>query len=228
MPLRTFLLKGSWMLLIPLIDSIYLLLNHSNEHVYILVTVFDKSIPFKQLFVVPYIAWFGLIFIALIWFMYRDFKLYIFSIISIILGLIISFIIFSLFQTTVPRPEILGEDIFSQLTKFIYTIDNPFNAFPSIHVLTSYIVFLGCQQTKGHFPKISLVIQGVVILVILATLFLKQHTLLDVLGGLMLGGSLFKAVDWFEGAFYKSKKLVSKKLKVNQDENEHILELNKV
>ncbi|MHB1654107.1 MAG: phosphatase PAP2 family protein [Desulfitobacteriaceae bacterium] len=208
MPLRTFLLKGSWMLLIPLIDSIYLLLNHSNEHVYMLVTIFDKSIPFKQLFVVPYIAWFGLIFVALILFMYRDIKLYIFSIISIILGLLISFIIFSLFQTTVPRPEILGDDIFSQLTKFIYTIDNPFNAFPSIHVLTSYIIFLGCQQTKGHFPKISLVIQGVVILVILATLFLKQHTILDVLGGLILGGSLFKTVDWFEGAFYnKSKKL---------------------
>lgn len=229
MPLRTFLLKGSWMLLIPLINSIYLLLNHSNEHVHTLVTVFDKSIPFKQLFVVPYIAWFGLIFIALILFMYQDFKLYIFSIISIILGLLISFIIFSLFQTTVPRPEILGDDISSQLTKFIYTLDNPFNAFPSIHVLTSYIIFLGCQQTKGHFPKISLVIQGETILVILATLFLKQHTLLDVLGGLMLGGSLFKVVDWFEGAFYyTSKRLVSKELKVNQDENEHILELNKV
>lgn len=202
MPLRTFLLKGSWMLLIPLIDSIYLLLNHSNDDVYMLVTKFDKIIPFKQLFVVPYIAWFGLIFVALIWFMYRDIKLYIFSIISIILGLLISFIIFSLFQTTVPRPEILGDDIFSQLTKLIYTIDNPFNAFPSIHVLTSYIVFLGCQETKGRYRKISLIIQGVVILVILATLFLKQHTLLDVLGGLILGGSLFKTVNWFESTFY--------------------------
>lgn len=204
MPLRTFLLKGSWMLLIPLIDSIYLLLNHSNNDVYMLVTKFDKIIPFKQLFVVPYIAWFGLIFVALIWFMYRDIKLYIFSIISIILGLLISFIIFSLFQTTVPRPEILGDDIFSQLTKLIYTIDNPFNAFPSIHVLTSYIVFLGCQETKGRYRKISLVIQGVVILVILATLFLKQHTLLDVLGGLILGGSLFKTVNWFESTFYNN------------------------
>ena len=202
MPLRTFLLKGSWMLLIPLIDSIYLLLNHSNDDVYMLVTKFDKIIPFKQLFIVPYVAWFGLIFVVLIWFMYRDIKLYIFSIISIILGLLISFIIFSLFQTTVPRPEILGDDIFSQLTKLMYTIDNPFNAFPSIHVLTSYIVFLGCQETKGRYPKISLVIQGVVILVILATLFLKQHTLLDVLGGLILGGSLFKTVNWFENTFY--------------------------
>ncbi|MFZ3130625.1 MAG: phosphatase PAP2 family protein [Desulfosporosinus sp.] len=229
MPLRTFLLKGSLMLLIPLIDSIYLLLNHSNEHVYMLVTVFDKSIPFKPLFIVPYIAWFGLIFVALILFMSQDFKLYIFSIISIILGLLISFIIFSLFQTTVPRPEILGNNISSQLTRFIYTVDNPFNAFPSIHVLTSCIIFLGCQHTKGHFPKISLVLQGETILVILATLFLKQHTLLDVLGGLLLGGGLFKVVNWFEGVYYyASKKLVSKELKVNQDANEHILELNKV
>ena len=229
MPLRTFLLKGSWMLLIPLTDSIYILLNHCNERVHMLVTVFDKSIPFQPLFIVPYIAWFGFLFIALILFLYQDYKLYIFSIISIILGLLISFIIYSLFQTTVPRPEILGDDISSQLTKFIYTLDNPYNAFPSIHVLTSYIIFLGCQQTKGHFPKISLVIQGETILVIFATLFLKQHTLLDILGGLMLGGGLFKAVTWFEGVFYYTiKKLVSKELKVKQDANEHILELNKI
>ena len=226
MPLRTMLQKGSLMLLIPLIDSIYLLLNHGREQVYILVTVFDQSIPFTQYFVIPYIAWYALIFVALTWFMYRDLRLYILTIISIILGLFISFIFFSVFQTTVPRPEILGHDIFSRLTKFIYTIDKPFNAFPSIHVLTSYIVFLGCLETKGNSPKISLIIRGAVILVILSTLFLKQHTLLDVLGGLVLGGSLFKAVNWFEGAFYnKTKKLVSKELTFNQNENEPILEL---
>lgn len=206
MPLRTFLLKASWLLLIPLVDSIYLLLNHSTERVYLLVTMVDQRIPFLPYFVIPYIIWYVLLLVALIWFMYHDFQLYRSSIISIIFGLVISFIIFSFFQTTVPRPDILSHDIFSRLTQLIYTIDQPFNAFPSIHVLTGYIVFLGCLQTSTHSPKISLTIQGSVILVILSTLFLKQHTLLDVLGGLLLGRSLFKTVNWFEATLSKRKK----------------------
>lgn len=230
MPLRTFLLKASWLLLIPLINSIYLHLNHSTERVYSLVTMIDQRIPFLPYFVIPYVAWYGLLFVALIWFMYYNLQLYRSIILSIILGLVISFIIFSFFQTTVPRPDILGHDIFSRLTQLIYAIDQPFNAFPSTHVLTAYVVFLGSLKMSTHSPKISLTIQGSVILVILSTLFLKQHTLLDVLGGLLLGGSLFKTVNWFEVTLAKRKeryKLFSHEVTINPNENEPILELGK-
>lgn len=226
MSLQAFWQKGKWLLLIPLIDSIYLLLNHGHDQMVTLVTIFDQRLPFIQYFVIPYVAWYALIFVALIWFMYRDSQLYMFSLASIILGLLLSFIIFSIFQTTVPRPEHLGEDVFSQLTQFVYTIDNPYNAFPSIHVLTSYIVFLGCLQTKDQAPKISYILQGTAILVILSTLFLKQHTLLDVLGGMILGGSLFKTVHRLNfGLYNKGQKPVSEELAINAKENEPLLEL---
>lgn len=222
MPLRRFIIEASWMLLIPLIDSIYLLLNHNAEHVYTLVTVLDERIPFIPYFIVPYIAWYGVLFAALIWFLCHDLRLYRSSIVTMIFGLLTSFIVFSLFQTTVPRPEILNHDIFSKHIRLLYSIDNPYNAFPSIHVLTSYIVFLGCLQIKDFSPKISLAIQATIILVILSTVFLKQHTLLDVLGGLILGGSLFKVVRKYENAFYikVNKANKNKALTRNQNNNE--------
>lgn len=230
MPLRTFLSRASWLLLVPLVDSMYLLLNHSTERVFLLVTVIDERIPFLPYFVLPYAAWYGLLFVALIWFMYNDYELYRSSIISMILGLVISFITFSFFQTTVPRPGLLGHDIFSRLTQLIYTIDQPFNAFPSIHVMTAYVIFLGCLQMSTHSPKISLTLQGSVILVIFSTLFLKQHTLLDVLGGLFLGGSSFKTVNWFNITLAKRKErpeLISNEAAITPNENEPILELGK-
>lgn len=219
MPFRRLLLEASWMLLIPLVESIYLILNHSTENVYILVSVLDKKTPFIPYFIVPYLAWYGLLFITLIWFLTKDIILYRSSIISILYGLLISFIVFSLFQTTVPRPEIMGQDIFSQLIQWIYTIDNPYNAFPSIHVLTSCIIFLGCLQTKKDFPKTSIALQTTIILVILSTVFLKQHTLVDVLGGLILGGCLFKAVNSLEGTLLKKREDTSKDFTKKQSEN---------
>lgn len=230
MPLRNFLLKASWLLLIPIVDSLYLLLNHSTERVYLLVTMIDQRIPFLPYFIIPYVAWYGLLFVALIWFMYHNFQLYRSSILSMILGLVICFVIFSFFQTTVPRPDILGHDIFSRLTQVIYTIDQPFNAFPSIHVMTAYVIFLGSLKMSSRSLKISLSIQSLAILVILSTLFLKQHTLLDVMGGLLLGGSLFKTFNWFEINLAKRKemyKLFCNEAAINPNENDSFLELGK-
>ena len=179
------------MLLIPLVNTMYLPLDHNNGHVHSLVTAVDKGIPFDKIFVVPYAAWYLFIFAILVWFMFKDRDLYFTAILAIVTGLFISFAIFSVFQTSVPRPVILGHDFFSRLTRIIYHFDAPYNGFPSIHVMTSFVVFLGSKRAMRFSRKIPLLAQGMAVLVILSTLFLKQHTLLDVAGGLMLGGILF-------------------------------------
>ncbi|MCL4442219.1 MAG: phosphatase PAP2 family protein [Firmicutes bacterium] len=203
MTLRGLIAKGSWILLVPLVTLMYGPLNHDNGNVHILVTYLDRSIPFSRFFVVPYVAWYGLIFVVLVWYMRINHRLYFSALISIILGLLASFATFSVFQTTVPRPVIPGQDAFSQLTRIIYRLDNSYNAFPSIHVMTSYIIFLGSERAKAHSRKIPLLIQGSVVLIILSTLFLKQHTLLDVTGGIILGGTLFKTTEAILGLINK-------------------------
>jgi len=150
MALRTYLVRSCWMLLIPLINLLYGPLNHAKGKVYSLVTVLDQSIPFVKYFIVPYLAWYILMFVVLAWLMKRDYELYISSVASIGVGLLLSFLVYAAFQTTVPRPAILGQDLFSQLTRFIYGMDNPYNAFPSIHVMTAFTIFIASGEGKGY------------------------------------------------------------------------------
>ncbi|WP_243454666.1 phosphatase PAP2 family protein [Desulfosporosinus fructosivorans] len=191
--------RGFWMLLVPLIMLFYGPLNHANGNVYSLVTVLDQHIPFIKYFIVPYLAWYLLMFVVLAWLMKRDNELYILSLASICLGLFLSFLVYTVFQTTVPRPVILGQDLFSNLTRFMYGMDNPYNAFPSIHVMTAYIAFMASGKVKGCSKKILLASQILSVLVILSTVFLKQHTIMDVTGGIFLGGSLFKSMTLLQG-----------------------------
>ncbi|WP_425806604.1 phosphatase PAP2 family protein [Desulfitobacterium sp. Sab5] len=203
--MRTYLARGCWMLLIPFIDLFYGPLNHVKGDVYSLVTVLDQHIPFIKYFIAPYLAWYFLMFVVLAWFMKHDYELYIQSIFSICVGLLLSFMVYAVFQTTVPRPVILGQDLFSRLTRFMYGMDNPYNAFPSIHVMTAYIIFIASSKAKGYGKKAMLASQTLSVLVILSTVFLKQHTLMDVFGGILLGGSLFKTMTLIQGLRHKKR-----------------------
>ena len=112
-----------------------------------------------------------------------------------ITGQAVCFMIYLFFQTTVPRPPVPGNDIWSQLVRSMYSFDNPFNAFPSIHVLTSYSLLKGCYDT----PELSLLLRGGVgiasLFIILSTLFLKQHTILDAIASMAIVNTLINLYD---------------------------------
>lgn len=187
-------LQGSWMALIVAISPIYDALNHDTGSVHSLVTRLDRSIPFIPQFVVPYVAWYGYILVMLVWLLYRDAGLYEETLAAIVLGMLASCTVYSVFQTYVPRPAVVGQDIFSKLTKRIYRHDNPFNAFPSIHVLTSYILFLTADIIKSTAPLPGIAAQCVSVSIIFSTLFLKQHVVADVVGGMLLARFCLEAV----------------------------------
>jgi membrane-associated phospholipid phosphatase len=118
------------------------------------------------------------------------------------LGLIISFIIYYFFQTEGPsRPVILGNDILSRMLQYIYAIDHPYNSFPSIHVMSSYLLIRAIRnnswKTKWHQWLIGCSSASI----ILATMFIKQHVIMDVAAAILLVEILFKSVefvyDWF-------------------------------
>lgn len=112
-----------------------------------------------------------------------------------IAGQAVCFVIYFLFQTTVPRPPVPGNDIWSQLVRSMYSFDNPFNAFPSIHVLTSYSLLKGCYDT----PELSLFLRGTTgitsLFIIVSTLFLKQHTILDAIASIAIVNTLVNLYD---------------------------------
>ncbi|WP_050614417.1 phosphatase PAP2 family protein [Bacillus testis] len=179
--------------LIPLIllGPVYSFLNQSTEGAYPITVPLDDSIPFIKEFIIPYVVWYPFIYSALIYLCFKERKLYFVALSSLIAGKIIAFIVYATWQTTVPRPEVTGNDVFSQLVRFIYSNDQPVNCFPSIHVMTTFIIMLVAIKRIKKTPWLSIGALTIGVLIILSTLFTKQHALLDVLSGLGLGAVMY-------------------------------------
>lgn len=193
--LKSNLLAFCTMLLIVPLNAFYLLLNNSKRGSYNLTTPVDNAIPFVKEFIIPYVAWYGFIFFVMAYLCFKDRKTYYITLACYILGLSTSFITFYFFQTTVPRPEVLGSDVFSKMLLQIYGADQPYNCFPSIHVLTSFLMIkaVGASNFRNRINLLIVWISAVTI--ILSTLFVKQHVLLDAVSGIIYADLIFRVVS---------------------------------
>lgn len=100
-----------------------------------------------------------------------------------VIAKLLSMVCFLVIPTVMVRPEVTGNDPFSWLTAFAYAADTPDNLFPSIHCLANWFAFRGALRCRkvGSGYKIFMGVYAV--LVFAATLLVKQHVFVDVLGG---------------------------------------------
>ncbi|MCB8817472.1 phosphatase PAP2 family protein [Desulfosporosinus shakirovi] len=182
------------MLSIPISNIIYVMLNNANRGTHSLVTDLDQGVPFLKIFILPYLSWYFFIFGTLTFFCFKDKKIYYRTLLSINLGLLISYGIYFFFQTNVPRLDIVGNDFLTMLIAFVYNNDQPFNAFPSIHVLLSFLMIKAINKYPAKNYLNVTVVYITAILIILATQFIKQHVILDLLSSIILGGLIFDLV----------------------------------
>lgn len=147
----------------------------------------DNKIPFNVLFIIPYVLWYGLLIIIPYYFYKKDKDLFIKYILSYLLFSIIADAIFVIYPTAVIRPEIAGNSVLHDLARIVYNIDTPpTNCFPSLHCTTCFIWIIYTLKTKDikTLNKFYIIVPS--ILVILSTLFVKQHVIMDAIGGLLL------------------------------------------
>jgi membrane-associated phospholipid phosphatase len=74
------------------------------------------------------------------------------------------------------------------MVRFLYRIDTPTNIFPSIHVFNSIAVAVAAADSEA-LKKHTWVVRGsnvLALLIVCATVFLKQHTVLDVISAVYL------------------------------------------
>ncbi|UKS25161.1 phosphatase PAP2 family protein [Paenibacillus sp. HWE-109] len=178
-----------WLFSIPVLNVFYGHLNNGSGNVGNLMTDLDNLIPFLPVFIIPYLFWYPFIFGMFIVLFLKDRAVYYRSLIALCAGLISCYLIYATYQTTVPRPSIIDNSWLTGLVKFVYAADKPFNCFPSIHVLTSYIVLKASYRCSfGRKARTAIVIAAWSI--IISTLFVKQHALLDVAGAVLLSEAL--------------------------------------
>ena len=154
---------------------------------------FDDLIPFCEIFVIPYILWFAYvaIFIGLFFFISKDefYKLTAYMFI----GMTICLIIYTIYPnghdlrlTTFPR-----SNIFTQLVNSFYSTDTCTNVLPSIHSFNSLVIMVSVFKSNvlrryRHHKTLCIASTITTILIMLSTVFIKQHSVLDMIAAIVL------------------------------------------
>jgi membrane-associated phospholipid phosphatase len=152
----------------------------------------DDHIPFVSVFVIPYLFWFAYMAIVFLYLGVKSKQDFIKLLIFTSLGMSISYLVFILHPSGQSlRPLIEPKGIFSLLVKFIYWIDPPINVCPSIHVLNAigvHIALVNCNYVKGKIKIYSFISMS---LICVSTMFIKQHSFIDVIWGSVLALILY-------------------------------------
>jgi hypothetical protein len=174
------------MLVFPILGMLYQWVNQPKANVYSLMTNVDHAIPFIRFFALPYSVWIFYIYACLIYFFIRDLKVYNRAIWIYILCTLICYFIYSLFQTTVTRPYLTGDDMFTHLMVYVYDRDLPYNCFPSIHCFSCYLMMKAIYKSSFKNRWNQTLIYSLSTLIIISTFLVKQHALIDAFAGFLL------------------------------------------
>lgn len=148
----------------------------------------DDMIPFCEYFVIPYCMWFVYIVFACTLLYFKGTNIEFFRLgIALAAGMSFCLIICMIYPNGLNlRPEHVDRNnIFITFINYLHEADTPTNVFPSIHVYVSliiHIVIRDCEYVRSHqWIKYSSFILS--ILICISTVFIKQHSVIDVLGG---------------------------------------------
>lgn len=189
--LRTFWNKCKHMMPLAVFMIFYLLIFAYVEkrpayHMHLLSSAFDHLVPFCEVFVIPYITWFfyitfGVLFFGLI---EKDRTQYY----QLSANLMIGMALFLLISLVWPnghtlRPAILPRDnVFTRLVIMIYSTDTSTNVLPSIHVFNTIAMHTAVRRstTLKQYPWVQRISGVIAVSIVLSTMFIKQHTVIDV------------------------------------------------
>lgn len=150
---------------------------------------FDDLIPFCEYFVIPYYLWFGYLIGMLVYLGFVDIPNFKKNMWFIIISYSVTVVCYLVYPTSQAlRPESFERsNIFTQIVSYLYSFDTNTNVCPSIHVIGMMGAFFAGLRTprmQGIGWKIFWIIST--ILVCCSTVFLKQHSIIDVIAGLVL------------------------------------------
>lgn len=182
--------------------------------VHIMYCSFDLSIPFVKEFIVPYFFWFIYMALSFLYFGIVSRKEYYRLLKFISLSMCLGYIIFILYPNgQFARPLVVGDDVFSKMVKFLYLTCETNNVFPSLHVANAVGVHLSVAYSDKlkNKPIIKLVSFILLILICASTVFVKQHSIIDVLGGFVLSFVVYMVIYQAPKLFVRKDYIVNKK-----------------
>ncbi len=203
-------------------------------HHYDFTTSFDRMVPvipeFTSIYLICYIFWALNYILNIFWalnyilicrigkeHMYR-------FLVGDFLSRVICGVIFVLLPTTLVRPEITGTGFWDQALRMVYSIDQSANLFPSIHCLVSWFCYIGIRgkrEIPQWYRRFSMIFA---LLVCVSTQVTKQHYIIDVAGGLLLGEVCYwigQKTQWYQNLWKVFQKVNEILGFEKQNEEEH-------
>lgn len=164
----------------------------NTKDYYVVESGLDRLIPFCEIFIIPYVLWYFYVIGTVLYFFFtnkRDFtRLCIFLFVGMTICLAVYYFWPNGHHLRQNLATLGRENIFTRAVGFLYSIDTSTNVCPSIHVLNSVgccisIFHSNALKEKKWLRGSTLVLT---VAICLSTMFLKQHSIIDVFWGLAL------------------------------------------
>lgn len=169
-------------------------LELTTRPIFLMHTALDDRIPFIKEYVVFYALWFLYIPLGIVYTAFSCKKDFLRLFIFFCGGMVIANAAYVLFPNAQNlRPAVTGNDPFSAVIRLIYSRDTPTNVCPSMHV-TNCIAVDSALRHSDQFSKKryrSVLSFIFTVLVCLSTMFIKQHSVLDVFWGLVVSAFFY-------------------------------------
>ncbi len=192
--------KHAWVLLYLFVYfTWFILLEQRNNIIFTKIYCkIDDYIPFLEIFVIPYILWFLYICVTVVFLFFVSPKEFYQCTAFLFIGMTICLIIYTVW----PNAQDLRVDTFprnnvcTRLVNMFYTADTSTNVCPSIHVYNSIGAHIAIWRSKSlkHHSIIRYGSLILMILICLSTMFIKQHSFIDFICGILLAAILYFVV----------------------------------
>lgn len=165
---------------------LYSLVQRAVTPRYSFETSLDRAIPFVPWMIVAYLAFFP--FVAMVPLLLSARKLAV-GLLACAFAISVAWPIFLLAPASMTRPDptVIENALLRDVFTWLHVIDDTHNTFPSLHVAIAWICALGAARWLRHGGWAVPVAVGISA----STMLVKQHLVVDVVGGTVLGAVSF-------------------------------------
>ena len=170
------------------------------KDVHLIHCALDDRIPNMAIFIYPYVSWFPYIVVCAVLAIKnlddRQFKK---AVLVLTTGMNIFLFISYVWPTGLDLRESIVYDLHTlsgNLLKFVQTVDTPKSVFPSMHVYVTLVLQYTLEMQKKLVPALGIWVGRVLaVLIVLSTMFTKQHSAVDVTAAIVMFAVLALATE---------------------------------
>lgn len=155
----------------------------------------DAYIPFCEVFIIPYLMWFGYVAFTVCFLCVKDQEESEKLVSFLMAGMTIFIVVSAIYPNGHHlRPAVFPRDnVFTRMIAVLYASDTPTNVLPSIHVYNSIAIMIAVWRSKcfKDHKLITGFMLALGVSIIFSTVLIKQHSVIDVLLAFILSGLMY-------------------------------------